>query len=300
MNYRQFLFALVFLPSLGFGQDLIVTEKNDSIPCKILFVNTQRIVFSYEFGSTRKTDNLALKKVHTYKMNFYKEGERVPPLSPKLMISQISFQGLMITGGYGLGKLTRRKDDNLSPDGEKYFRDITTGRNFSLGMKYYFSPSFGLFLHHSNFRSNASISFPVLLENGTQGTFSIDEDIRLKSTNIGGATCIVVGETAFIELQGGISITKYLNDGSVRQGSNYADFMESSSAVGVFLGLNPHIRISDKIFGVLSARYISTAIDEIDWNASGPGGSASGTEKLANPLDFNRFEFNLGLSFNLQ
>lgn len=129
------------------AQDLIITNNNDSIPCKIISIKNSRV--TYRTGVNRSMPESDVKSV-LYNVS-------VAPAQKKISFNRPDFKRLQIGFNAGLGYLTARTASGLPSDMRKHIDGLRNGGNFEANAVYFISRRIGLgVMYHRFITSNTS------------------------------------------------------------------------------------------------------------------------------------------------
>jgi outer membrane protein W len=150
---KQLTLALILFIAFVFhmqGQDLIITQKGDSLNCKITSIKNNYIYFTFKYNNEIRNTLLPVDKVKFYKKDFYDNAE-VPPDKIK-NIGQ--YQRFRMGGSAGWSYMTAKINENVPADFRQYVKDLKSGYHYGGDFGYYFSESVGLGLISNVFRTN--------------------------------------------------------------------------------------------------------------------------------------------------
>ena len=154
---KLFIFSMLMLI---FGQlsaqDLIVTNKGDSLKCKITKLKTDYIYFTFSNNGNTFNSLLPMSDVNSYKYgNPSEDGYSSTPSSD---YQKIAFS---ITGGYS--RRLAKVAENLPSANEDYVEQLKNGYHFGADLAYYFTENYGAGVKFVTFK--ASNSGNLLVEN---------------------------------------------------------------------------------------------------------------------------------------
>jgi len=162
----------LFIGHLVYSQDLIVTQNNDSLNCKITKTAPDYIYFTFMYNSEIKTSLLPMTDVKIFKKKYYNKTELSQSYIAYLEYSKFR---LAFSGGYSylLGK-TPEGIDNTYRD---YLKKFRSGFNLGLDLGYYFNKQYGIGLKYSYFNTKASApNIPFIDDQGNLVRMSISEN----------------------------------------------------------------------------------------------------------------------------
>jgi hypothetical protein len=166
MKFKIVICLLVFFTfSVGlkssYAQDLIVTERGDSIKCQIKNISNEKIFFTFIFKDQVQSTSLPLEQVHSHTKDYYGK-----PLVPdKIESGEKSFPyfRLALNGGYS--RRIAKIGENVPVYYEDYVTGLRPGFHYGLDMTFYTTETFGLGVkglvsHHNNFMDNVNLRLP--------------------------------------------------------------------------------------------------------------------------------------------
>lgn len=163
------LFSLLLLITPFYtvvAQDLIVTQKGDSINAKITKITKDRIYFTFRYeGEVRRTLVL-LDKVMDYRKGYYAEAEVFPEDVIKPGTDDFVKLALRVRGGWSYR--TGRLPSGVPSETREHLKGLRSGYHIGADLAYYFSETTGTGLKYSLSR----------FQDSSYG--SIDDDITLQ------------------------------------------------------------------------------------------------------------------------
>jgi hypothetical protein len=171
-----FLIFLSFVSLTIFSQDLIVTNEDDSINCRITKVKADNIYYIFRYKLEISSTLLPLSKIKTYKYNFYPKSEI--PKDWNTGLGELKHFQLAIDGG--VSYLTAKIDESISKDLYKYFGELKSGFNIGGSITYYFAESFGFGFKYHRFMTSNRIDNVYLEDHfGNLRMGTLSDDIRV-------------------------------------------------------------------------------------------------------------------------
>jgi hypothetical protein len=152
---KSVIFILILFVSYEFAwsQDLIVTERGDSINCKITRQKGNYIYFSYMIENNMRKSLLHNSQIKYFKKDFYVQSF-VPSDKLRYMRNYQKLRiGIFAGGSYMLGIIS----DSIPEDFKKYYKDLKTGHHIGGEAGYFISKNIGVGLKYSNFNSKNKI-----------------------------------------------------------------------------------------------------------------------------------------------
>ncbi len=176
MKY-SLLLGLVLLISTGcFSQDLIVTDKGDSINARISKVKSDYIYFAFNHKGEIRNTLISVNSVKEYKYNFY-QTSLVPKDKVKPFYSYPRFR-IALNGGFSYETAPLAK--GLPGAIKDYYNELKTGYHFGGDMTYFISEVIGFGVKYVNFHSSNSLSNVTLYDNyGNTLSGKMSDDIAI-------------------------------------------------------------------------------------------------------------------------
>jgi hypothetical protein len=138
------LLLILFSVNL-FSQDLIVTNDNDSIRCKILGIKGNDMLFDYPDQDGTNSSRISLSKMKYYKYGYYKISKPKPVLAGP---AKVRFG---INGGYSYR--TAPTVEGIPSSLTSYIESLKSGYHYGMDFMYFFNDYLGMGLKASKFRS---------------------------------------------------------------------------------------------------------------------------------------------------
>lgn len=158
-----------------FAQDLIVTEKGDSIHCSINSVKKDHIYFSFKHKKSNEIRNtlLPLIDITQYQYNFYKTKEVPESYKKNTQRKGKSFQ-ILINGGYSYrtAKIDKRADE-LEKD---YIKGLKSGYHFGADFTYYFAETYGIGLKFNQSKASNRLNNLIFTDDSENSINGVLED----------------------------------------------------------------------------------------------------------------------------
>ncbi|MGV8091371.1 MAG: outer membrane beta-barrel protein [Mangrovibacterium sp.] len=150
------LYFVLFLSLLfigGYAQDLLITNTNDSINCKITAEKSNLVYFNFMHqGEFRKT-LLAKRNVKQIVYNYFDEAI----VEPQEVKRAENFNRFRVSLNGGIGYRTARNPDDLPDFLDNYADGLKWGGCFSADAGYFINESIGLGLKYNYFGSSNSM-----------------------------------------------------------------------------------------------------------------------------------------------
>jgi hypothetical protein len=139
------MFFLTYLTNVR-SQDLIVTEKGDSLNCKITQIKSKYIYFTFKYENEIRNTLLPLGQIKYYKKKFYSKSE-VP--IDKLKNVNADYQKLRIGFFGGWSYMTGKISDKNPPFMQEYLKELKSGFHIGGDVTYFTSKNIGFGLKYS-------------------------------------------------------------------------------------------------------------------------------------------------------
>jgi hypothetical protein len=135
---------LLFASNL-FSQDLIITNNNDSIRCKIKGIKGNDMLYTYPGQSGTPAGKVSLGQMKYYQYNFYK----VP--RSKTEVRGLTKGRIGIEAGYS--RRTASTVDGIPPSLTDYVESLKSGYTYGLDFMYFFNDFLGIGFKASQFKT---------------------------------------------------------------------------------------------------------------------------------------------------
>ncbi len=146
--FYLFLTSLLLISNVTFSQDLIITEKGDSINCKIIKINTDYTYFTFMHKSDVRSTLLPTNKI-SYVKDFFKTAE-VPASLVKASTPYKKYRINIFNGfSYRVAKIASNEPLEI----REYLSELKSGYHFGADVGYFFSENIGAGIKYSNFNS---------------------------------------------------------------------------------------------------------------------------------------------------
>ncbi|MDY0335316.1 MAG: OmpW family outer membrane protein [Bacteroidales bacterium] len=150
------LFLVAALLTLGAtgakAQDLLVTKRGDSISCKIVKMENEKIYYLFP-GQAPPPGTFRMSDIAAYYYNFYER-----PITDSTLFSPKPLYPHWRAGvSAGWSQRTAPIADNTPAQLKEYMRDLKSGLSFNVDVTYFFVEKVGVGLKYNLHRSKAEI-----------------------------------------------------------------------------------------------------------------------------------------------
>ncbi len=146
------LILITLLPVLAFSQDLIVTQKGDSLNCKITKERDDFIYFTFKYDDEIRNTLLPESDVKTFSYNFWEDPELINTDIKK----QPDYQVIRFAINIGYGHRTAPLADNIPSNMESYYKKMKSGIAIEGLISGFTSEVIGFGLKYNLFRSSGT------------------------------------------------------------------------------------------------------------------------------------------------
>ena len=130
------------------AQDLIVTNKGDSINCRITQKSQEYIYYAFKYNNEVRNTLIPFEQVKYYKKNFYGYSD-VPLDSLKNAPGNYSRWRIGINGGWSY--MPVKTASNIPPDFNQYYKNLKSGYHFGGDVTFFFAENIGVGFSYSSF-----------------------------------------------------------------------------------------------------------------------------------------------------
>ncbi len=282
------ILSLLFSSSV-WSQDLIVTNANDTINCKITKVKSDNIFFTFKQGDEYSSTLIPTSSVKYHQLEYFGQNE-VP--KEKLVGFQ-NYQHLRLGISGGFSYLTAKVGDNVPADFVDYVKELKSGFHLGGDLTYYFAEQFGFGLKYYLFISSNNLDNIYTDDNEGNRRYGKMSD-KITTSFMGPSFSIRFfnhdKSNAFLMNSSfgymGYSNNKVIIDNYKITGNAFG----SSFDIGYDVGLSENLSLAFQI------SLIAGTLLEYDWD----DGSTKQTIKLdKNEYEsLNRIDLSVGLRFN--
>jgi hypothetical protein len=220
------------------SQDLIVTQNDDSLNCKITKIDLDYIYFTFMYNNEIKKSLLPMTDIKIFQKKYYNETELTKPYLAYLNYSKfrIAFSG-------GFSYLLAKMPEGIDNTYRDYLKSFKKGYNLRLDIGYFFNRQYGIGLKYSYFNTKASASsLPFIDEQGNIVRLSLSEN---RSDNYIGPAFLMryadaLNKNAFIA---GISFGYFAYNNNMRIGG--IPLYAKGSTLGMIVDIGYDFSVSD-------------------------------------------------------
>ncbi len=242
---------LLFLTTAEFiyGQDLIITNKGDSLNCKITKIKPDYIYFTFKYDNSIRNTFLPVNDVVNYKKDFYSN----PAFNLSENIKQEDFDKFEIGFTGGLSFLTAKLSDQIDPQLRSYARELKSGYHYGGNLGIFWSETVGAGAKYSVFNSKNERSFNIDNE-----VLRVKDNITIQFIAPGVVTRLYSANKK-TKFSSGIYIgyLSYRNDANVN-----GDFIIKSNMFGAGFDFGLDLPLSKKLLFVLGTSFTGGSFKE--------------------------------------
>lgn len=144
-----FVFLTILYGYNSFGQDLIVTNKGDSINCKINKERGDFIHFTFSHDQEIRETLLQKSQIKTYSKGYFPKSEI--PTNYKLHLQDDEKIRVAVNGGYSYR--FAEISESVPSEYHDYMKKLKSGNHFSLDASYFINETIGLGIKYSRFHT---------------------------------------------------------------------------------------------------------------------------------------------------
>jgi hypothetical protein len=169
------LFFLLIGESFIQAQDLIVKSNGDSLNCKIIYIESESIHFSYkDTAGIVRVSLLPVSQVKYKKKNFFPKSEVSPD---KIRIAENRKLRFGFYGGWSY--ITAKVGDNVPAAFDEYMQQLKSGYHFGADFNYFISENIGFGIKYTIFRTQNEVESIYAIDTTTGKTYygRLEDDI---------------------------------------------------------------------------------------------------------------------------
>lgn len=288
MKRLLILFLLACSSHALLSQDLIVTNENDTINCRITKIKGDNIYFTFKHKEEIRNTLLPKSKVKFHQYDYYQSSE-VPESE---VVGYQNYPKLRIAFNGGFSQQTAKISSRVPAVFRDYIRELKSGSHYGGDMIYYVTEPMGFGFKYFVYNTSNSLD-NIFLEdiNGNRryGRLSDDLTVTFIGPTFSSRLLNKNKSNAFIA-NFAIGYMGYDNDIEVVDPYNM-----SGSTVGLAFELGYDIGISDNLALGIQVSYLSGALFEYDLS---DGTTTTKVELEQGQYEsLNRIDFSIGLRF---
>ena len=286
------LSLVVFFGSIGFSQDLIVTNEGDSINCKITKVKTDAIYFTFKYKEEIRNTLLPVSKIKHHQFGYYQTSE-VPE---EKIVGYENYKHFRIAFNGGFSYMTAKISKDTPSDFKDYTRELKSGHHFGLDAIYYFTEPLGLGFKYCLFKSKNSVDNIYMTDiNGNTRYGKMSDDLSITFFGPAFSTRLLNSDKTNAFLIGiSIGYIGYRNDFVLID-----DYEMTGSTAGFVYEMGYDIGLSEKVSLGFQFTLIGGNLSKYELS----DGISTQTIKLDSDEDelisTSHIDFSIGLRFNL-
>ena len=273
------------------SQDLIVTDKGDSLNCKITQIKSDFIHFTFKYENEIRNTLLPVGQIKFYKKDFFAKPE-VPP--DKIKNVNGNYQKFRICAYGGWSYMTAKVSSNVPSAFQQYVKDLKSGYHFGGDFTFFTSENIGFGIKYSMFKTKNELDniYAVDSITGQTRTGKLKDDITIQffaptfSTRFSSAN----KKTNFIT-DFSLGYLSYKNNATVID-----NFTLTGGTVGLLFDLGVDFSIAKNLSLGFCFAYTLGTLNQYDYN----DGKQTKTIKLDkdNLEGISRIDFSVGLRWN--
>jgi hypothetical protein len=229
------LFFLIVMAQTVLSQDLIVTQEDAQLNCKITKLSSKEILFIFIQDGVVKDSSLSRQSIKEYKFDRFAVNDTLIAFVKKTT-NQNKYH-YRVALNLGLGYLINLYPDDASDDLAAYYMNLKSGSQVSGDVTYYFSGGLGVGFKYGLFNTKNS----ALVFNQSQVQTGIMSD-NLSITFIGPSV-----STRFPTINGNNGLILDFSLGYMKYTDNVvleSSYLEKGNTLGYSLGLGYDFSIS--------------------------------------------------------
>ena len=229
------LFFLIVMAQTVFSQDLLVTQEDAQLNCKITRLSSKEIHFIFIQDGVVKDSSLSRQSIKEYKFDRFSVNDTLNAFVKKTN-NQDNYR-YRVALNLGLGYLINLYPDDASDDLAAYYMKLKSGSQVSGDVAYYFSGGWGVGVKYSLFNSKNS-AYTYNQNQVQTGVMSDDLSVTFIGPSVSTRFPSINGNNGLM-LDFSLGYMKYTDD--VILESTYS---EKGSTLGYSLGVGYDFSIS--------------------------------------------------------
>lgn len=308
------VFLLLFMSLCARAQDKIISIQHDTIYCKIVSINNDRIVYEQK----NKDGSVSGKIMNLSQVAEYSRSSQSVNDSKRLEVKSLRSvnvpENLWYLGLSAGGSVMPWYFDNLELSGlPDYYARLKTGFHINISAHYMMDNFWGLGAEYSFFNKSFSGNMPVQVQYSQPLYLMSNENYRQYINYLGPSVLFVqqLGLRRKFMLNesfsAGALFIRMENEASYQNvdNSGYTDITNNSLFTGTALsakfGLNAEYRVDSKLSVGLGSSFIWALLKRASFESRGPDNqsSSSENEKLSEAMDLSRIDYSLVVRYKL-
>jgi hypothetical protein len=284
-----FLFFFAFIMNSIKSQDLIVTQEDDSLNCKITKVKSDNIYFTFIHQDEIRSTLLPVSQVKSHQFDFFQTSE--VPKNKVIGFENYQKFRLALIGGFSYQ--TAKVSENIPEAFRDYVKELKSGYHFGGDISYYFMETMGFGAKYCMFKSSNSedIYLQDMLGNRTYGKMS--DDVSLVYIGPSFSTRLLNHDKSnafFTNLS--LGYMAYSNDKVMID-----NYTMTGNTLGFAIDIGYDIGLSEKLSLGFQLSMISGSLFKFEWD----DGNTIKTIELEEGQyeSLNRIDFSIGLVYKL-
>lgn len=286
------LLMMFFLGTVAYGQDLIVTQKNDSINAKITKEKKDLVYFTFVKNKEVRRTLIAREDIKYLQKEFYKKSEIPKNYKPKSSRDYPRFS-IGVQGGFS--NRTAKLSRGLDPSVKSHFRALKKGVSFGGDFHYFINDYLGLGIKYNKFFSNnVERDFFVLDDRPNVQEWGIKDNIHIIFVGPSLATRLYFGSKEKSQLLMAMSIGHMSYRDEMQIGNRFIN--STGNTLGVNYDIEYAYNIYKKISIGLQLSYVAGALNSLDVEENSISRKVDLKEEKES---LSRLNFSLGLRLEI-
>jgi hypothetical protein len=273
------------------AQDLIVTDKGDTLNCKITKIRSDFVHFTFKYENEIRNTLLPVGQIAVYKTDYFSKPE-VP--IDKVKNGGGNYQKLRIGADGGWSYMTAKVSSSVPADFRDYIGELKSGYHFGGDASYFTSESVGFGLRYSLFRTSNEIDNITAIDpvSGQTRTGRLKDDVTIHF--IGPTVCTRMSSAnkkANFGSDLSLGYLAYKNNATVID-----DFTLKSAAMGFMWKVNVDFALDKDLALELAFAYTAGTLNHYEFDY----GNQTTTVKLDkdNLENISRIDLSVGIRWN--
>lgn len=288
MKNSLLIVLLLFVANAIHSQDLIVTDKGDSINCKITKVKPDIVYFTFKYGNEVRSTLLPVSNIKAYQIDFYQTSE-VPP---EKIAGYQNYQHFRLALNGGFSYETAKVSDKVPAEFEDYIKQLKSGYHLGGDFTYYFNEFLGAGVRYSVFKTKNSLENIYLEDSYGNRTYGrLSDDLTISFIGPSFSSRFINRKNNSFLMSVSLGYMDYKNNGFVIN-----RYKMTGNTAGFAMDIGYDIRMSENLALGFQLSLLSGFLVKYDWQDA--------TQKQTVNLEkgeyesLNRIDFSIGLRFN--